>query len=118
VPLLGVGPWPVPLGRTGGLAGLDGRPLSAITNTGGCAYVYPRPDWYFARVSDPTGLRCELLKSHAGLAAGVERFAPATPAEAEDLAFMRGVAGRMRELVEQACEVERARWSAERSRSV
>jgi hypothetical protein len=88
-------------------------PLSVIANTGGCAYVYPRQDWYFAGVSDPAGLRSRLLEWHTGLVAGVERFAPATPAEAEDLAFMRGVAGRMRELVERACEIERARWSAE-----
>jgi hypothetical protein len=88
-------------------------PLSAIANTGGCEYVYSRQDWYFGSVSDPASLRSRLLEWHGGLVAGVERFAPASTTEVEDLAFMRGVAARMRELVERACEVERARWSAE-----
>jgi len=28
-------------------------PLSAIAESGGCEYVYPRDDWYFASVNDP-----------------------------------------------------------------
>jgi hypothetical protein len=89
-------------------------PLSAIAGTGGCEYVYPRDDWYFASVSDPPSLRSRLLEWHAGLAAGIERFAPATPGEATDLEFMRSVVGRTRELVERACAVEQARWQAAR----
>jgi hypothetical protein len=89
-------------------------PLSSIINAGGCEYVYSRQDAYFAGVNDPTGLRARLLEWHAGLAAGVERFAPATRDESTDLAFMRSVVGRMRELVERACAVEKARWEAAR----
>jgi hypothetical protein len=89
-------------------------PLSSIARDGGCGYVYPRQDEYFAGVGDPTGLRARLLEWHTGLAAGVERFAPATPSEAADLEFMRSVVGRMRELVERACVVEWARWEAAR----
>jgi len=89
-------------------------PLSAIAKTGGCEYVYHRDDSYFASVSDPEGLRSRLLEWHAKLAAGVERFAPATPGEATDLEFMRSVVGRMRELVERACAIEQARWQAAR----
>ena len=44
----------------------------------------------------------------------MERFAPATAGEATDLEFMRSVAIRMRELVEQACAVEQARWESTR----
>lgn len=90
-------------------------PLSAIAQAGGCEYVYPRDDGYFASVSDPTSLRARLLEWHSGLAAGVERFAPATPGEAADSEFMRSVVGRMREMVERACVVEQARWQAARS---
>ncbi len=89
-------------------------PLSAIATDGGCEYVYPRDDWYFASVGDPASLRARLMEWHAGLAAGVERFAPTTRGEAADLAFMRSVATRMRELVERACAVEQARWQATR----
>jgi hypothetical protein len=89
-------------------------PLSSITSDGACEYVYPRKDWYFVGVNEPPGLRTRLLEWHAGLASGVERFTPATPDEATDLAFMRSVVGRMRELVEQACVVEQARWEATR----
>ena len=89
-------------------------PLSAIANTGGCEYVYTRDDWYFASVSDPASLRARLLEWHAGLAAGVERFAPATPAEAADLGFMRSVVEEMRGLVDRACAAEQARWQAAR----
>jgi len=97
-------------GWQGSLAG----PLSAIAKSGGCEYVYPRDDWYFAVVSDPPSLRARLLEWHAGLSAGVERFAPSSPAEAADLEFMRSVVGRMEELVERACAVEQARWQAAR----
>ena len=87
-------------------------PLSTIAKVGGCEYVYPRDDWYFAEVSDPLSLRVRLLEWHTELAARVERFAPTTPGEATDLGFMRSVVGRMRELVEWACFVEQARWRA------
>jgi hypothetical protein len=87
-------------------------PLSSIANTGGCEYVYAREDWAFAGVGDPAALRVRLLEWHAGLFAGVEQFVPVTPAEAADLAFMRSVAAKMRELIERACEFEQARWSA------
>jgi hypothetical protein len=89
-------------------------PLSSIASDGGCAYVYPREDRYFVSVSDPAGFRTRLLEQHAGLAVGVEQFAPATPDEAADLAFMRSVVSRMRELVERAYVVEDARWRASR----
>ncbi len=89
-------------------------PLSAIATHGGCEYVYPRDDWYFASVGDPASLRSRLLEWHTGLAAGVERFVPATPDEATDLEFMRSLVGRMRELVERGCAVEQARWQAAR----
>ena len=89
-------------------------PLSAIASTGGCEYVYPRIDWYFATISDPPGLLVRLLEFHAGLANGVERLSPATIAEAADLAFMRSVVVRMRELIERACVVEHVRWEVER----
>jgi hypothetical protein len=89
-------------------------PLSSIAGTGGCEYVYSRADWHFAGVHDPARLRSRLLEWHAGLAEGVERFAPATQNEGTDHAFMRSVVGRMRELVEQACVVEQARWEAAR----
>ena len=89
-------------------------PVSAIAKRGGCEYVYPLDDWYFVAVHDPASLRARLLEWHAGLAAGVARFAPSTPDEASDLEFMHSVAGRMRELVERACAVEQARWQASR----
>ncbi|MCE9560866.1 MAG: hypothetical protein K8U57_02315 [Planctomycetes bacterium] len=89
-------------------------PLSAIAERGGCEYVYPRDDWYFAPVSDPASLRARLREWHWGLAVGVERFAPATADEATDLEFMRSVVIRMRELIEQACAVEQVRWESTR----
>jgi hypothetical protein len=87
-------------------------PVSAVAGSGGCAYVYEREDGYFAGVSDPAGLRSRLLDWHAALAAGVEKFAPECPAEASDLEFMRSLVSGARELIEQACAVERARWDA------
>ncbi|AWM38884.1 hypothetical protein GobsT_28870 [Gemmata obscuriglobus] len=87
-------------------------PLSAIAEAGSCEYVYFRDDWYFATVNDPATLRARLLEWHAGLAAGVERFAPATPEEAADQEFMRAVVGRMRELVQRACALEEVRCHA------
>jgi hypothetical protein len=85
-------------------------PLSSITSAWGCGYVFAREDGYFVGVRAPLGLRARLLEWHAGLAAGIELFAPATPGEAADLAFMRSLVDRMRELVERACDVERERW--------
>lgn len=92
-------------------------PLSAIADTGGCGYVYAREDWYFGDVGDPVALRARLLEWLAGLLAGVGRFSPTTSAEATDLVFMRAVTYRIGELVEQACRVEQARWSAEMGHS-
>jgi hypothetical protein len=92
-------------------------PLSAVAESGGCGYVYAREDAYFIGVSDPTALKLRLLEWLAGLIAGVERFTPATPEETEDLAFLRALTERMREVIEQACEVERLRWSAENCRT-
>lgn len=87
-------------------------PLSSITSTGGCDYVYSREDDYFAGVSNPSRLRSRLLEWHAGLAAGIEQFVPVAPNEHDDLAFMRAVVAEMRELVERACVVEQARWES------
>ena len=93
-------------------------PLSSITDTGGCDYIYSREDDYFAGISEPSRLRARLLEWHAGLAAGVEQFVPVAPNEVDDLAFMRAVVAEMRELVERACMVEQAHWeSAKASRS-
>jgi hypothetical protein len=89
-------------------------PLSAVAKSGGCEYVYHRDDWYFAAVCDPPSLRAQLLEWHTGLSAGVERFAPSSPAEVADLEFMRSVVGRMRELVERVCAVEQVRWQSAR----
>jgi hypothetical protein len=89
-------------------------PLSSITRTGECDYVYSREDDSFALVSDPSKLRARLLEWHCGLAAGVEKFVPVTPNEGEDLAFMRSVVVQMRELVERACAVEAAHWNSQR----
>lgn len=93
-------------GWQGSLAG----PLSAIAESGGCEYVYSRDDWYFAAVNDPPSLRARLLEWHAGLTAGVARFAPSTPDETADLEFVRSLADQMRELVERSCALEQARW--------
>ena len=87
-------------------------PLSSIASSGGSEYVYPRDDAYFAGVNDPVGLRTRLLEWHTGLAAGVEQFTPATAEEAADGAYMKMISHRMRELVEQSCAVEKARWAA------
>ena len=95
-----------------GWQNLMAGPLSSIASNGGCEYVYPRDDDYFAGVNDPAGLRTRLLEWHAGLKAGVERFTPATAEEAADGAYMKLLAHRMRELVEQACAVEQTRWAA------
>ncbi len=89
-------------------------PLSAITTSGSCEYAYLRNDGYFTAVDDPSSLRSRLLEWHAGLAAGVELFVPATAAEETDLGFMRSVVGMMQELVEHACAIEQRRWQAER----
>lgn len=87
-------------------------PLSAVIKTGNCDYVYARHDHYFSGVNDPSELRTRLLEWHAALMAGVERFDPSNEHEVIDLAFMRSVAGRMRELVEQACVLAQDRWKA------
>lgn len=93
-------------------------PLSCLVEHGNCEYVYAREDEYFAGVADPEGLRRRLLEWHAALAAAVERFRPTTPSQIDDLAYMRRLIADMRDLVEQACAVERARWAGEgRSRA-
>lgn len=84
-------------------------PLSSIAKTGGCEYVYERDD--FVGVTDPTSLRLRLLEWHSGLVAGVETFVPATPAEVEDLEYMRIVSARMRALTERSCEIEKVRFA-------
>jgi len=89
-------------------------PLYSIANNGGCDYVYSRDDAYFAGVTDPPTLRRRLLEWHARLAAGVEAFCPTTPAEADDLSYMRAITEKIRDLIEQSCRVEEARWSADR----
>jgi hypothetical protein len=57
-----------------------------------------------------------LLDAPEKLLRGAQRPAgqltPATPDEATDLAFMPSVVARMRELIEQACTIEHARWVA------
>lgn len=87
-------------------------PLSAITSTGGCEFVYSRNDDYFAGVSNPSRLRSRLLEWYAGLVDSVEKFVPVAANEVDDLAFMRSVVVEMRELVERACVVEQARWDS------
>ena len=87
-------------------------PLLSVIKTGGCDYVYTRQDGYFSSVSGPRELRTRLLEWHAGLIADVERFDPSDEHEETDLEFMRSVASRMRELVEQACILEQDRWTA------
>ncbi len=86
-------------------------PVSSIVETGGCEYVYARDDWYFAEVNDPESLRAKLSEWLMGLSAGVERFKPTSPHEDADLQFMRDVTSRMEQLIEQACAIERSRWS-------
>lgn len=85
-------------------------PLWSIVNKGGCGYVYQRDD--FAGVTDPETLRLWLLEGHARLAAAVAELIPASPAESLDLVFMQSVAGQVRELIERAIAVEKARWEA------
>jgi hypothetical protein len=85
-------------------------PLYSIVHKGGCEYVYSRDDHYFSGVSEPNSLRARLLEWYAGLATGVEKFAPVSPAEKTDLAFMRTTVAGMRDLLERAWRVELARW--------
>ena len=87
-------------------------PLCAIAESGNCEYAYARDDWYFAQVTDPASLRTRLLEWHAGLASGVERFAPATAEEGADLEFMQALVVQMGSLIERACTIEHARWMA------
>ena len=90
-------------------------PVLSIIETGDCDYAYQREDWYFTGVYDSPSLRSRLLEWHRGLADGIERFVPVTPDETLDLAFMKSVATRMRELIEQACRVEQANESIHRT---
>ena len=85
-------------------------PLSSVAETGGCGYVYPREDDYFAGIADPMALRTRLIEKHAGLAAGVERFSPTLPEENEDFTYMKSLVKQMRDLVEWACKVEHTQW--------
>ena len=91
-------------------------PLYSIAETGGCEYVYSRDDEYFVGVVDPVTLRRRLLEWQAKLAVGVEAFCPAThtPADADDLSYMRAIAEEIRDLVERSCRIEEGRWQAER----
>lgn len=89
-------------------------PLHSIIESGGCEYVYCRGDSYLAKVDDPESLRQRLLEWHANLAAGVEKFTPASPAEERDLSFMQKLVDDMRVLIDLAMKVEARRWQASR----
>jgi hypothetical protein len=92
-------------------------PLSSIAKSGGCEHVYSRNDEYFTGVVDPETLRQRLLEWHAGLTAGVDAFCPRSPAETEDLSYMRAITDEIRELIEQSYRVEMARWKVEHGRA-
>lgn len=92
-------------------------PIWSIVKQGGCAYVYDRDDCYFAEVSDPATLHACLKQKHQGLRAGISRFAPASRNEEMDLASMHRFATAMWTVVENAIEIERRRWAAERAQS-
>ncbi len=88
-------------------------PLTSITKSGGCEYIYHRTDGYFVNVVDPDSLLRYLLRCHAGLVAGITTFSPSNPDEAEDKQYMETQAHKMRVLVERGCEIEHARWAAD-----
>lgn len=88
-------------------------PISSVAKRCECDYVYQRDDWYFANVVNPETLHHRLMEWHAGLLAGLMRFEPTSVAETEDLKYMQCVADKMRALIEQACEIERVRWTTE-----
>jgi hypothetical protein len=85
-------------------------PLWSILKDGGCPYVYPRQDHYFAGVHDPQSLRTRLFEWHAKLAVKVEDFAPTSNAENHDLQFMQSLVADIRVVIERAVEMECQRW--------
>jgi hypothetical protein len=89
-------------------------PIYSVVEQGECAYVYDRDDEYFAGISEPAALRARLRHWHDKLIAGLDRFAPASPDEATDLASMRQFAEAMWVVSEQAIDIERARWESGR----
>lgn len=87
-------------------------PLSAILNTGGCAYVYPREDRYFAGVTDPLALRAVWRRWHGELCGHVDVFEPASVNEAADLELMRRFASDILAVGERLLDIEQARFAA------
>ena len=87
-------------------------PVSHIVEHGDCAYVYRRNDSYFTGVDDPVALHARLRGWHGKMVAGLERFVPASAAEASDLTSMRQFADGMWAVTEKAIEIERARWAS------
>jgi hypothetical protein len=85
-------------------------PVSSVVKCGGCAYVYFRDDEYFEGVDEPAALRKRLRGWHNKIVEGLDRFVPASTAEAADAASMRLFASEMWAVVEQAIGVESARW--------
>jgi hypothetical protein len=87
-------------------------PLWSILKNGGCEYVYPRQDPYFAGVHDPSSLRNRLLEWHAKLASNLETFEPASNDERRDQSFMESLLANIRVVIERAIEIESRRWQA------
>ena len=90
-------------------------PVSSIVREGGCEYVYPRQDRYFAGVDNPSDLRLRLLEWHRALAVRVDAFVPASDEESEDLIYMRSIVDTMFQVVEHVTEVESRRWQSKHS---
>jgi len=87
-------------------------PLWSIVRHGGCDYVYPRQDSFFADVHDPASLRNLLFEWHARLVSNIGRFAPSTDAEVSDQLLMQSLVERIRVVIERAIEIESHRWQA------
>lgn len=91
-------------------------PVYATVEHGGCEYVYGRQDDYFRNVESPAALRNQLRQWHSQMAAIVDTFVPACPAETADLVSMRRFVSDMGNVVEAACDVEQRRWESARVR--
>ena len=89
-------------------------PISAVAESGHCQYLYSREDAYFAGVKDADTLLDRLKKWHTGLVAGINRFAPESSDEIEDMEFMHKTANTMLQLVLQIFEIERVRLLSEK----